>query len=175
MARQYRKSQNNRFHASRHAAEEFGGGKKGLILCKKCTSAYFKKSWHHNLEGLKNYEKDAPIHFTICPACKMVENHQYEGRITIKNVSDKFADELDGLIRNFCHRAFERDPLDRLIGIKKLGNMWEATTTENQLAGKLAKKIKEVFPKVKAIIRFSKEPSDVVEIAIDFFEDSSII
>ena len=153
---------------SQHEAEEFGRGKKGLILCKKCTSAYFKKSWHHDLEGLKNFEKDLPIHFATCPACKMMENHQYEGRIVIKNVPEKFTDELDGLIRNFCHRAFERDPMDRLIELKKKDSVWEATTTENQLANKLAKKIKEAFNNVKVLTKFSKAPSDVAEVAIEF-------
>ncbi len=168
MAKIFKKPYDIKLPKSQHEVEEFGA-KKGLVLCKKCTSAYFKKSWHHDLEGLKNFNKDLPIHFTICPACQMIVNRQYEGRVVIKNVPDKFADELDGLIRNFCHRAFERDPLDRLIEIKKKGDVWEATTTENQLAKKLAKKIKEVFDRVIITTRFSGAPSDVVEIAVDFF------
>jgi hypothetical protein len=173
MSKTFKKPYNVKLPRQRNDEEEFGGGKKGLILCKVCTNAYFKKSWRHDLQGIKDFRKDLPIHFTVCPACKMIADGQYEGRIVIKNIPEKFFDELDGLIRNFCHRSFERDPLDRLIGIRKLGNgklgnTWEATTTENQLANKLAKKIKEVFDKVKITTRFSKAPSDLVEIAIDF-------
>src|SRR3989344_3058041 len=146
---------------SQHEAEEFGGGKKG-------SSAYYKKSWHHDIAGLKNYEKDWPVHFTVCPACQMIHNKQYEGRIKIKNIPVVSEDRLDDLIRGFCHRAFERDPLDRLINLEKSGSDWTVTTTENQLANKLAKKIKDAFSKVKSKTKFAGDPSDVVEITIEF-------
>ena len=154
----------------RTESEEFGGGRPGLVLCKKCTSAYFKKSWHHDLEGVKDFRKDLPINFTVCPACAMIANGQYEGRILIRNVPEKIFDELDGLIRNFCTKAFERDSQDRLIGIKKSSLNWEVTTTENQLANKLAKKIKDVFDSVEIKTKFSGAPSDVVNITIDFLK-----
>src|SRR3989344_5050326 len=107
MSNFFRKAYNVNLPKSKRESEEFGGGKKGLVLCKKCTSAYYKKSWHHDIAGLKNYEKDWPV----------------------------------DLIRGFCHRAFERDPLDRLINLEKSlpagrqdGSDWTVTTTENQLA-----------------------------------------
>lgn len=167
MSKQFRDSY-TKLPKSQHDAEEFGKGKKGLIICKKCSNAYFKKSWHHDLEGIKNFEKDTPIHFTICPACQMIADHQYEGRIVITSVPEKMADDLDHMIRNFCHRAFERDPLDRLIELKKENSEWIVTATENELANKLANKVKDAFNKVKITRKFGKEPSDVVEITIEF-------
>lgn len=185
MPKQFKKLYSVKLPRSRHDVEEFGKGERGLVLCKKCTSAYFKKSWHHDLQGLKDINKDAPIKFVVCPACQMIENGQYEGRITIKNVPEKFHDELDHLIRNFCHRAFERDPMDRLIELKKIpsagssieayskssrkaGLDWKVTLTENELASKLGSKIKEVFKKAEVKIRFNKEPSDVAEVTVEF-------
>lgn len=161
------KYQNAKFPQSRHAMEEFSA-ERGLVLCKRCGNAHFKKSWHHDLQGLKDINKDAPIKFVVCPACRMIENGQYEGRIVIKNVPEKFHDELDHLIRNFCHRAFEQDPMDRLIELKKENSTWITTTTENELANKLGKKIKEVFNGVKIKTIFNKVPSDVAEVAIEF-------
>ena len=105
----------------------------------------------------------------------MIHNKQYEGRIKIKNIPVVSEDRLDDLIRGFCHRAFERDPLDRLINLEKSlpagrqdGSDWTVTTTENQLANKLAKKIKDAFSKVKSKTKFAGDPSDVVEITIEF-------
>src|SRR3989338_5482889 len=161
MSNFFRKAYNVNLPKSKRESEEFGGGKKGLVLCKKCTSAYYKKSW--------------PVHFTVCPACQMIHNKQYEGRIKIKNIPVVSEDRLDDLIRGFCHRAFERDPLDRLINLEKSlpagrqdGSDWTVTTTENQLANKLAKKIKDAFSKVKSKTKFAGDPSDVVEITIEF-------
>ena len=61
-----------------------------------------------------------------------------------------------------------KDPMDRLIDIKKSGKMLTITTTENQLALKLAKKIKEVFKKVDMATKFAKESHDDVLITLIF-------
>lgn len=151
-------------------AEEFGKSKKGIVLCDQCRSVYYKKSWHQQLDGYKGSKQDreVSIKFSLCPACAMIKNRQYEGRLSISNVPAKQAGELEHLIKNFCERARRVDPLDRLIEIKKSGARWEVTTTENQLANKLARKIKSVFNHVTTRARFAKEPSDVVEITINF-------
>ena len=80
--------------------------------------------------------------------------------------------DLNKLIKNFCQRAFERDPLHRLIDIKNDSGNLTATTTENQLAVKLAKKIKEVFGKnkVQVKISYSPSPSDAVYVKINFVQ-----
>jgi len=76
--------------------------------------------------------------------------------------------------------------MDRLIEIKKTRSAgsrlrqgfggqagqvfseWIVTTTENQLANKLAQKIKSSFSGVKTKTKFNKEPSDVVGVVVDF-------
>ncbi len=156
-------------------AEEFGPGKKGLLLCKGCGAVYFKKHWHENLEALNkaeevSFEKGAPTKPAICPACSLIGGHQYEGRVTIKNVPAKDANELEGVIRNFAAYLEDRDPMDRLIEIKKSGGDWLITFTENQAANKLAKKIADVFPAASFRARFAPEPSDVAEATVEFSE-----
>lgn len=153
---------------SGHAAEEFGGGKKGLVFCPDCLAAYYKKSWHHSLLDLKSLKESAPVNFVLCPACKMIKNHQFEGRIRITGVPDNLMTELLNLIRGFGERARAADPMDRVIEIKKNNDELVVTTTENQLANKLAKKIKDSFNKVKTKTTFSKDPSDFVDIRVEF-------
>ncbi len=58
--------------------------------------------------------------------------------------------------------------MDRLINLKKTEGGFIATTTENQLAVKLAKKIKDVFKKVDYKISYSSSPSDVAYITLNF-------
>lgn len=174
MAQIFREPNKLKLPKSQHEVEEFAA-KKGLRLCQGCGAVYYKKHWQRSLEKLNLAEtenlakKDQTVKFTLCPACAMIANKQYEGRLIIKNVPDKLAEELENLIRGFCERAYNRDPMDRLIDIKKLSSGdWEVTTTENELANKLGKKIKDHFNKTKTRTIFSAEPGDVAEVTVEF-------
>ncbi len=158
---------------SSHVEADAEAGKKGFLMCEGCGAVYFKKHWHENLEALNmaeatSFEKNSSARFELCPACQLLKQHQYEGRVVIKNIPEKYAGELEGLVRNFCGRAEGRDPMDRLMEIKKSGNDWEVWLTENQLANKLAKKIKDVFDKAETTTHFASEPSNVAEAVVEF-------
>lgn len=148
-------------------------GKEGYIMCDDCGAVYFKKHWHENIEALNKAEmtsflKNTHIKSEICPACKLIKDHKYEGRVIIKNVPEKYSEELEGLIKNFCASAEDRDMMDRLIEINKSGSEWEILLTENQLTNKLAKKIGEVFEKANVRVYFIPEPSKTGEAVIEF-------
>jgi|SRR3989344_5017089 len=166
MANQF-KSNYRKVKLSRHEAEEFGS-KKGLVFCGECKAVYYKKSWHHSLLGLKSVKEDSAVSFRRCPACEMIKAHQFEGRIRITGVPDNLMAELLNLIKGFGERAREADPLDRVIDIKKTKENLLVTTTENQLANKLAKKIQNTFNGVRVRTTFSKAPSDFVDIKVEF-------
>ncbi len=149
----------------------------GVVLCKSCGAAYHKKSWRHGMEEFNKAEtasissdkKDVPVKFALCPACEMIKNHQYEGRITVKNLPAGSEGSLGELVEGFGRRAHDQDPMHRLIESKKLENgNWEITTTENEMANKLAHKIKTSFSHVKSRTHFAGDPSDVAEITIEF-------
>lgn len=143
---------------------EFPFGRKGIAFCPECKSIYYQKSWHHPLP----FQERVRGKSILCPACQMIENKQFEGQLTISDFPPTLEGDLTKLIKNFCQRAYERDPLDRLIEIKNISDNLIVTTTENQLAVKLAKKIKEVFKKVKIKISHSPEPSDAIYIKVNF-------
>ena len=146
---------------------------KELKVCKGCQAVFYKKSWHpaveqSSLRGKPLKAKTYNLKPILCPACQMIKNHQFEGEITITNIPESYSQELVNLIKNFCQRAYEIDPMDRLIGIKKTKDGLIVTTTENQLAVKLTKKIKDVFKKVQIKISYSSEPGEVVYIKLTF-------
>ncbi len=155
-------------YAPRTEEREIPKGKLGLIFCKECEAVYYKKSWHHNLRNYKKLKENLPVNFSLCPACQMIKNKQFEGEIIVKNVPEKIKKDLINLIKAFSQKAYERDPMDRLIAIKETKEGTRITTTENQLAVKLAKKIKDVFKKVNMKISYSPQPSDVVYIKLTF-------
>jgi hypothetical protein len=150
--------------------EKFSLGEKGVVVCPVCHSLYYKKSWHHAKRSLEDAQRSHRPKEALCPACQMIKDKEFEGQLTINGFPPGLKTDLIQLIKNFGQRAFERDPLDRLIDIKTDAGRLVVTTTENQLAVKLAKKIKEVFSKYKIQLKisYSPEPSDTAYIKINF-------
>ena len=151
--------------------EEFDGGEKGFVVCPKCHNIFFKKSWHH--PGSSSLVKEEvrrtkETHFKLCPACVMVKEHTYEGEINISDVPARYEAELMHLVAAFNARAQKRDPQDRIIDIEQVKGGYRITTTEDQLAVRMAKKIKGVFNKVDLHISYSREPYEVARINVKF-------
>lgn len=157
--------------AKRTEKQEFGAGKKEYIICKNCQIAYYDKRWHHNLSDDKHIEKNIDkkkLNFVLCPACQIIKNKQYEGIIFVYDVPEKIKEEMIHLVKNMGQTAFEIDPLDRVSKIKESKNIIEVWTTENQLAKKIANKLKSTFPQQLGDkkIKFSGEGSDVIMVTI---------
>ena len=143
-------------------------GKGGLIFCKSCNSVYYKKSWHHNLRYYKNLREDLAVSFMLCPACKMIESKKFEGQIVINDLPKNLHENAINLIEAFCHRARQKDPMDRLIDVKKTNGGLTVFTTENQLALRLAHKIKDAFKKMDMKISYSPSPTNAVYVTLTF-------
>ena len=150
--------------------DQYWSSGKGVAVCPECHNTLYKKEWHHPLGTTLEQAKFAKkgISFKICPACKMIKDHVYEGEIKITNVPAKFDVELVRLLTSYNARAQKNDPQDRIIEIKKQKRGYWITTTENQLAVTLAKKIKRVFNKVDVKISYSREPYEVGRITVNF-------
>lgn len=138
---------------------EFGKGRKNIIICPKCDSIYFYKSWHHHLENYSELSENKNLKFIICPACRMIAARLFEGEIIIENTPKNFKKDIINTIKNVGKMAFERDTQDRVISISTLNSSKiRVTTTENQLAIKIAKKIRSAF-KSKMEIQYSESES----------------
>lgn len=165
-------NRNETLPSPRNEDQEVRKNEKGVVFCSECGAVHYMKSWRHALEEYKSLSDNASVKFSLCPACEMIKNHQFEGKVTITHIPEKEVGEVARLIENFGARAKERDVLHRLIEIKKTesakGVDLVVTTTENQLANKLADKIKETFHHVKLSRSFSPAPSDVEYVTIEF-------
>lgn len=125
---------------------EFGPGREEFIFCSGCGIVYYHKSWHHALEDWKHLKGNERIKFVLCPACRMIKDKRFEGELTVSGIgSRKLKVEIKRALENSGELAFRRDPLDRIIEIEEENNQLVVRTTENQLAVKLAKKIKSTF------------------------------
>lgn len=98
----------------------------------------------------------------------MLKNKQYDGEVIIKNVPAKFRQELLNLIKNMGERAMRQDILERVLELKTKNSELKVTTSENQLAQKIGRKVKEVFRgRAKTKILRSKE-GDTMKLVVDF-------
>lgn len=151
--------------------QEFGPAKKEYVICPECSAAYYHKCWHHRLEDVKHFkhEERKKLNFVLCPACKMIKEKKFEGSLEIKNVPAKIAGELVNLIKNSAKVAFSKDPMDRVIEIRRNKNNLLVTFTENQLAKKVAKLIKRAFKNYARNCEITmSDEEDIIRIVIDF-------
>jgi hypothetical protein len=135
---------------SKKIEQEYGPGKADVLVCKTCKAFYWYKSWHHNLADYPELNQKKRIKFTVCPACQMIKSKKYEGEIRIYGAPAEVKKSIRDLARNYGQRAFQDDPMDRVISVGEVvlrgqGKIMRIRTTENQLAKRLAKKIGEVY------------------------------
>lgn len=156
---------------SRHAMEEFGPARREFIFCPHGEAVYYKKSWHHTSKFFRNppdFKKEKSIRFRECPAHEMLKNKQYEGEIIVKNVPASVRADLVRLVENMGERAMRKDVLDCVLGLEVRTKELRVTTSENQLAQRIAGKITATFAKhARAKISRAKE-DDVVRVVVDF-------
>lgn len=126
-------------------------GSKAIIICPKCNAVFFEKSWKHLNDDLRNIiknnsQKQRTIN-KLCPADQMIEKRGFEGEIIIKNPpSDPSRrQELLNIIKNIAQKAYERDPLDRLISVEDKGQLLRVLLTDNNLALSMGKQIVHAF------------------------------
>lgn len=130
---------------ARHEIEEFGPGKKDIIFCPKGDAIYYYKSWHHNLEDYQFLKENKNLRFALCPFHQMEKNKTWEGEVRIINGNEEKLNQVLALAKNFAHRAYLKDPMHRILKIKKGKNTLSIFVSENQLAERMAKKINESF------------------------------
>lgn len=159
---------------ARHAEpkhNQFGKAQKGAAICKQCMHISYRKEWLHPRFASKKAleEADKSNNFILCPACLMSEQHLFEGEVLIQKVPAHYEQELVNLINAYGKRAVFRDSQHRVLGIEKNGLDYRVTTTENQLAARLAKKIREVFSGITNFkISHSREPYAVERAVLMF-------
>lgn len=173
MARVFKKTSSIKLPQQNRAAqhEEYGPEHKGIVGCAKCDNVHFKKRWIPSLDELREREKNSTLKVSsraTCPACTMKKEHLYEGEIILEAFPTRLKEEMLNLIKNFGERAVSQDPQDRIIDIIETPSGLRITTTENQLANRLAKKIRDVFNTVTVNFSHSQEPYEVNRIRVTF-------
>ena len=139
--------------------QEFGAGRSEFIVCSDCDAVYYEKSWHHGFTDYKHLKENKRVNFAVCPACQMIKDQKFEGKVVFENVPSEYKEDILNNIKNTGERAHKRDPMDRIIDIKESEGNIEVFTTENQLARIIARQIASAYKNTKTDIKWSKEES----------------
>jgi NMD protein affecting ribosome stability and mRNA decay len=153
--------------AERH--EEYGVDGKGIEECPTCKNVYYQKRWVHSIDVVKEKDPEAVVaKEMICPACVMITEHLFEGEVTIEEIPENLKTDISGIINNFGTYSLEHDPQARIIDIEDSDTIMRVTTTENQMAERLGKKINSALKNSEISITHSKEPYEVTRVHITF-------
>lgn len=114
-------------------------------ICDRCGSVLVRKSWrrnHHLSEKML-----AAVTWTICPACRQVDQAMGQGKVVIRGA---YTDEESALIRrrieNVANRAAGTQPQRRISSVEETGaGGLEIITTSQKLAHRIVHELKKVF------------------------------
>ncbi|MEX2007970.1 MAG: hypothetical protein WD850_00485 [Candidatus Spechtbacterales bacterium] len=141
--------------------QEFGPGKKDLVMCPDCNAVYYDKSWHHSLANYDRLQNEKQLRFEICPADRMRRDHLFEGEVVLENIPRHERDDVMGLLERVSGRAYERDPLDRILSQETAGGTLTIRTSENQLALNLAKQVHRAYKATEMKSMLSEKESPI--------------
>jgi len=117
-----------------------------MALCKKCGSVYHAKRWYaqgslpESLSGARNSE------LVFCPACQKIKDGYAEGYLSIEGgFVREHADEIMSAIDNKEEMAFQINPLEQIVEIRRFEDRIEVQTTTDKMAQRLGQLLHKTF------------------------------
>ncbi len=136
-------------------------GIKEVAICTGCKALYWNKRWYSDENESTKLSLDMVRNEVVCPACHRIQDKNPAGIVTF---SGDYLMEHEELILNTIKNAEEKgrvkNPLARIMEIKRAGKTLTVTTTNDKLAQKLGRDIFKAHSG-KLDYQWSKEESFV--------------
>jgi len=142
--------------------------KQPLRECGNCSSVYFDGHWHQlRSKSVKNeLRKKTVLLESECEACRLEREAHGPvgavGEVRIGAVPARHVLDVMRTIRNVGKTALKRDQEERIIAIEESGQGFRVTTTQNQLAVRIGKKLDSAFKGGQLAVKYSAEDSPVL-------------
>jgi len=145
---------------SQRKTEKAKPDRPGIEVCRDCGAVFWRKAWRESLDAISSVPWNSKIIYVICPACKQLRNHLFEGEMIVENIPARFFDEILRRIKRLGERSRSRNPMSRILTLEtsRRDARIRVTVSENQLARLMARKIREAFGGILKIA-LSKEES----------------
>jgi NMD protein affecting ribosome stability and mRNA decay len=123
------------------------GGGHEMAICTTCKAIYRNKSWFYDEELYReNFPKET-TNRVICPGCQKVQDHFYEGVLTLEGeFLAQHKDEIMTLLNRQAEQVSKKNPLERVIQIVPEGDdRLIVETTTDRLAQRLGKAVYRAY------------------------------
>ncbi len=112
-------------------------GVSGAVYC-ACGAVFSNKRWQSQGRGATAHGEQR----VVCPACRRVADHNPAGIVTLKgSFFAAHGEEIDNLIRNTVEAAVMKNPLGRIMDIRREQEGVTITTTDVKLAQKIGREV----------------------------------
>jgi len=109
--------------------------------CDSCGAVYLNKRWYVNMEAAPLTQSEIK-HTTTCPGCRKVKEGYAEGFVELSGgYLWQHEEEIRNIIKNEVQKAKDKNPLEKIIFIKREGDSLLIETTEEKLAEHLGRAI----------------------------------
>lgn len=126
--------------ATRFDPYQADAGMKEPCVCLGCHSVYQHRRWHLDPEAYRQMVDSGQADWVHCPACRKMAEHYPEGVMTLQgDYLWDHEEEIRNILRNEAERVMQRNPLERIMRLERVGDSLVIETTEEKLAEHLGK------------------------------------
>jgi NMD protein affecting ribosome stability and mRNA decay len=117
-------------------------GMKEVAICTGCKALYWNKRWYLDENESTKLSLDMVKNEVICPACQRVQDNNPAGIVTFRgDYLVEHENDILNAIKNTEEKSRSKNPLARIMEIRKEGNLLTIMTTDDKLAQKLGRDI----------------------------------
>lgn len=142
--------------------------KRPVRECERCMAIFFDGHWHKlkSKAVVSVLKKEVAVLHDVCEACR-IESAAHGpvgavGEVRIAEVPERIRRDVLRTVANVGRTAISRDPEERIISIDEVGKGYRVTTTENQLAVRIGKKLDSAFKGGRIAIRYSERDMPIM-------------
>ncbi len=117
-------------------------GRKEICLCLGCQAVYRNKRWLLDPGLFKELEASGTATWVTCPACRKMAEKYPEGIVTLQgDYLWQHESEIRNILQNEAERIRQRNPLERIMRMEKVGGSMVIETTAEKLAEHLGRAV----------------------------------
>jgi hypothetical protein len=113
--------------------------------CERCDARYENRTWR--VPAVRRKPADlASVNWTLCPACKQIEDQEYFGRVLVtRPLTPERETEVRRRIWNVERRARYTQAERRMVQLEHRRSGLEVLTTSQKLAHRIARELEKAF------------------------------
>ncbi|MBW1916434.1 MAG: ATPase [Deltaproteobacteria bacterium] len=123
------------------------GGRHEMAICTSCKAIYQNKRWFFDEELYRRHINRETTNRVICPACKKIQDHYFEGVLTLQgDFFNQHREEIITLLNREAERVSAKSPADRIIQmVEEDKERLIVETTTEKLAQRLGRAVYRAY------------------------------